>query len=99
MRGCDTVTTGSSSAILGAALWLSLAPGVSSARVNLGSLGILIGGLGVFVVATHPAWPVQAAAFAVMGLGFYMLHASIQVYVTEFAPASRSSAVASGFTT
>ena len=29
-----------------------------------------------------------------MGLGFYMLHASIQVYVTEFAPATRSSAVA-----
>jgi hypothetical protein len=29
-----------------------------------------------------------------MGCGFYMLHASIQVYVTEFAPATRSSAVA-----
>ena len=29
-----------------------------------------------------------------MGLGFYMLHASIQVYVTELAPATRSSAVA-----
>ena len=39
-------------------------------------------------------WPVQALAFAAMGCGFYMLHASIQVYVTEFAPATRSSAVA-----
>jgi predicted MFS family arabinose efflux permease len=29
-----------------------------------------------------------------MGCGFYMLHASIQVFVTEFAPAARSSAVA-----
>ena len=29
-----------------------------------------------------------------MGCGFYMLHASIQVYVIEFAPAARSSAVA-----
>jgi MFS family permease len=37
---------------------------------------------------------VQALAFAAMGCGFYMLHASIQVYVTEFAPATRSSAVA-----
>jgi hypothetical protein len=29
-----------------------------------------------------------------MGLGFYMLHASIQVFVTELAPATRSSAIA-----
>ena len=34
------------------------------------------------------------AALVALGLGFYMLHASIQVYVTEFAPAARSSAVA-----
>jgi len=46
------------------------------------------------IVGFGPPWPVQAAAFALMGLGFYMLHASIQVYVTELAPATRSSAVA-----
>src|SRR5205085_7077629 len=56
--------------------------------------GGLLAAAGLFIVATNPAWPVQAAAFALMGLGFYMLHASIQVYVTEFAPATRSSAVA-----
>lgn len=56
--------------------------------------GGLFAALGLFIVATNPPWPVQAAAFALMGLGFYMLHASIQVYVTEFAPATRSSAVA-----
>lgn len=50
--------------------------------------------LGLAIVGTSPPWPVQALAFALMGLGFYMLHASIQVYVTEFAPATRSSAVA-----
>lgn len=50
--------------------------------------------LGLFIVAGNPTWPIQAVAFAMMGLGFYMLHASIQVYVTEFAPATRSSAVA-----
>ena len=50
--------------------------------------------LGLFIVAAGPPWPVQALAFAAMGCGFYMLHASIQVYVTEFAPATRSSAVA-----
>lgn len=56
--------------------------------------GGALAALGLFVVAAGPGWPVQAAAFAAMGCGFYMLHASIQVYVTEFAPATRSSAVA-----
>jgi len=50
--------------------------------------------MGLFVVAAGPPWPVQALAFAAMGGGFYTLHASIQVYVTEFAPGTRSSAVA-----
>jgi len=58
------------------------------------SAGGILAALGLFVVAGGPPWPLQAAAFATMGLGFYMLHASIQVYVTEFAPATRSSAVA-----
>jgi DHA1 family inner membrane transport protein len=56
--------------------------------------GGMLAAIGLFIVATSPPWPVQALAFALMGLGFYMLHASIQVYVTEFAPATRSSAVA-----
>jgi MFS family permease len=56
--------------------------------------GGMLAAIGLFIVATSPPWPVQASAFALMGLGFYMLHASIQVYVTEFAPATRSSAVA-----
>jgi DHA1 family inner membrane transport protein len=56
--------------------------------------GGLFAALGLVIVSTSPPWQVQAVAFALMGLGFYMLHASIQVYVTEFAPAARSSAVA-----
>jgi predicted MFS family arabinose efflux permease len=56
--------------------------------------GGALAALGLLVVAASPAWPLQALAFAAMGCGFYMLHASIQVYVTEFAPAARSSAVA-----
>jgi predicted MFS family arabinose efflux permease len=56
--------------------------------------GGALAALGLFMVAPGPPWPVQAAAFVAMGCGFYMLHASIQVYVTEFAPATRSSAVA-----
>jgi len=61
---------------------------------NIMMAGGALAALGLFVVAPGPSWPVQAVAFAVMGCGFYMLHASIQVYVTELAPATRSSAVA-----
>jgi predicted MFS family arabinose efflux permease len=61
---------------------------------NIMMAGGALAAIGLFIVAPGPSWPVQALAFAAMGLGFYMLHASIQVYVTEFAPAARSSAVA-----
>ena len=50
--------------------------------------------IGIAALAFAPPWPVQCAFVAVMGLGFYMLHASIQVFVTELAPATRSSAIA-----
>lgn len=56
--------------------------------------GGALASIGLFVVGAQLSWPVQAVAFAAMGCGFYMLHASIQVYVTEFAPTTRSSAVA-----
>jgi MFS family permease len=56
--------------------------------------GGLLAALGLFAIGAGLAWPLQAVAFAVTGCGFYMLHASIQIYVTEFAPATRSSAVA-----
>ena len=56
--------------------------------------GGALAAIGLLIVGGGPSWPVQALAFAAMGCGFYMLHASIQVYVTEFAPATRSSAVA-----
>ena len=50
--------------------------------------------LGLFIVAPGPPGRCRPWPSPLMGLGFYMLHASIQVYVTEFAPATRSSAVA-----
>ena len=50
--------------------------------------------LGLFCFALAPPWPVQCLVFAAMGCGFYMLHASIQFYVTEIAPNTRASGVA-----
>ena len=65
----------------------------------LGLKRVMIGGgllmaLGLCAVAFQPPWQAQTVAFGVMGLGFYMLHASIQIFVTELAPATRSSAIA-----
>jgi predicted MFS family arabinose efflux permease len=61
-------------------------------RVMQGGGGLMA--LGLTMVAFAPPWPVQCFAFLLAGLGFYMLHGSIQVYVTELAPAMRSSGVA-----
>ncbi len=65
----------------------------------LGQRAVMIGGgfcmaFGIAALAFAPPWQVQCLVVAVMGLGFYMLHASIQVFVTELAPATRSSAIA-----
>jgi predicted MFS family arabinose efflux permease len=56
-----------------------------------GSIVILLGMVGV---GTSPTWPIEMAAFTVVGLGFYMLHTGIQIEATELAPDARGSAVA-----
>jgi predicted MFS family arabinose efflux permease len=51
-------------------------------------------GAGAFLVlAAGPAWPVQAAAMLLVGIGFYMLHNSYQTQVTELTAEARGSAV------
>jgi predicted MFS family arabinose efflux permease len=51
-------------------------------------------GLCLVVVAARVPWPAEFANFAVLGFGFYMLHAVIQIYASELAPAARGSAMA-----
>ncbi len=50
--------------------------------------------LGMAGVGFAPDWPLQMLAFAMVGLGFYMLHTGIQTEATELAPSARGSAVA-----
>jgi predicted MFS family arabinose efflux permease len=72
------------------------------ARRLLAGLGqrrmVLLGGgmslLGLWGFALAPAAAGFIAAALVLGLGFYMLHNSIQTRVTEVAPEARGSAVA-----
>lgn len=57
-------------------------------------LGGSLAGVGVAGLALAPAALVFMAAGGVLGLGFFMLHNSLQTRVTEVAPQSRASAVA-----
>jgi predicted MFS family arabinose efflux permease len=50
--------------------------------------------VGLALVAAAPTWPVEMAAFVVIGCGFYMLHNSLQTQATELAPGDRGAAVA-----
>jgi predicted MFS family arabinose efflux permease len=45
-------------------------------------------------IAARAPWPAEFANFLLLGFGFYMLHAVIQIYASELAPAARGSAMA-----
>jgi predicted MFS family arabinose efflux permease len=63
-------------------------------QLNLIRGGGLLSGLGLAAVAAAASWPVEMAAFAVIGVGFYMIHNSLQTQATELAPSNRGAAVA-----
>ena len=54
--------------------------------------GGVIAALAFVGIALDPPWPLQFTAFAVLGLGFYMLHGCIQVEVTELTDTARGAA-------
>jgi predicted MFS family arabinose efflux permease len=63
-------------------------------QLNLIRGGGLTTGLGMAAVAGAQSWPVEMAAFVVIGVGFYMIHNSLQTQATELAPDNRGAAVA-----
>jgi len=59
---------------------------------------LMIGGgavaaVALSIVAFDFAWPVQLAAFTLLGFGFYTLHGSIQVQATELSADARGAAM------
>ncbi len=57
-------------------------------------LGGAVGALALLGIATAPSgWAFAGAALG-LGIGFYLIHGSIQTRVTELAPAARASAMA-----
>lgn len=56
--------------------------------------GALISAAGFAALALHVSWPVEMLVFFAIGIGFYMIHNSLQTQATELAPNARGSAVA-----
>jgi predicted MFS family arabinose efflux permease len=63
-------------------------------QMNLIRAGGLVAAAGLVAVAAARTWPLEMAAFIVMGCGFYMVHNSLQTQATELAPDNRGAAVA-----
>jgi predicted MFS family arabinose efflux permease len=57
-------------------------------------IGSVMMGLTIGFIALRAPWQVDVIDFVLLGLGFYMLHAVIQIYASELAPAARGSAIA-----
>jgi predicted MFS family arabinose efflux permease len=51
-------------------------------------------GFCLVVIALRLYWPYEFMNFAVMGFGFYCLHAVVQIYASELVPSARGSAMA-----
>ena len=60
---------------------------VGQRRIMIG--GAIVAAFALSVVALDLRWPMALVAFAMLGLGFYLLHGSIQVFMTELAPEAR----------
>lgn len=56
--------------------------------------GGFIMGACLIVIALRLPWQVEFVNFLVLGFGFYFLHAVIQIYASELAPAARGTALA-----
>lgn len=56
--------------------------------------GGIVMGFCLCVIALRAYWPVQFVNFALLGFGFYMLHAVVQIYASELSPKARGSAMA-----
>jgi predicted MFS family arabinose efflux permease len=51
-------------------------------------------GFCLLMIAARLIWPLEFFNFALLGFGFYMLHAVIQIYASELSPTARGSAMA-----
>jgi predicted MFS family arabinose efflux permease len=62
-------------------------------QTGLATFGGLLVGAAYLLLAVAPAWWIAPAAVVAVGLGFYMLHNTLQTNATQMAPESRGLAV------
>ncbi|MDZ4841839.1 MAG: MFS transporter [Hyphomicrobium aestuarii] len=62
-------------------------------QLNMIRLGGLTAAIGFGLAAISPGWQSEALSFIVLGVGFYMVHNSLQTQATELAPDARGAAV------
>jgi predicted MFS family arabinose efflux permease len=60
---------------------------------GLATWGGLLCGAGYLLLATAPVWWVTPISVMLLGLGFYMLHNTLQTNATQMAPEARATAV------
>jgi predicted MFS family arabinose efflux permease len=63
-------------------------------EVKLVRFGALMMGVAMLVIALSPVWWLAIPACFVFGLGFYMMHNTLQINATQMAPERRGAAVA-----
>ena len=81
---------------IGGFLYTFLVPSMLP-RIGLMSMirsGGAISALGFAALGLGASWPAEMAAFVLIGVGFYMVHNSLQTEATELAPDNRGAAVA-----
>lgn len=65
---------------------------------RLGQRGLILGGAALFalgmLVLGGQWWPAQTFSCALAGMGFFMLHNTLQVFATQMAPQIRGTAIA-----
>jgi predicted MFS family arabinose efflux permease len=79
---------------LGGVVYSFLVP-VLVARIaqrRLMILGGLVAAAMLVLIALNLPWYAQVGVYAVLGFGFYLLHGSIHVHVTELSPTARGAA-------
>jgi predicted MFS family arabinose efflux permease len=62
-------------------------------QIGLATCGGLLVGVAYLALALAPTWWIAPAAVVAVGLGFYMLHNTLQVNATQMSPQARGTAV------
>jgi YNFM family putative membrane transporter len=81
---------------IGGLLYAALVPRLVGrfGQTGLATFGGLLVGLAYLALAFAPAWWIAPATVIAIGLGFYMLHSTLQTNATQMSPQARGTAVA-----